>query len=249
VNGYGVMVYADGDRHAGQFVEDQPQGKTEQQSRQASSSSDSSGQLIAGLIGSAIIGSARGIPSVDKARLISGFVQDVATDGRAGGIQAAAADIRAARAQSAAVQQAMAEPQQRAEQDRRDSERLAQGASRKREEDQRLAAEAQAKIEFLALMRSGTRLHARKCPGGEGKYHVVGLFPKVKPKPKPISCLDVHFRAMCPGNVVGSTGVGKNFLGVATDCFMGDAVTIDPKPACKVEDVSVRITDIRGCGE
>ncbi len=69
-----------------------------------------------------------------------------------------------------------------------------------------------------------------------------------KVSPEIVSCKDVHFKATCPGDVVGVDGVGKNFLGAATDCFMGDAVKIEPL-ACKVDQVSVRIRDVRACGE
>ena len=44
-------------------------------------------------------------------------------------------------------------------------------------------------------------------------------------------------------------GQHTGFVGIATDCFMGDAAKIEPKPACKLEEVRVVTRDVRGCGE
>ena len=99
--------------------------------------------------------------------------------------------------------------------------------------------------DYLRALESGTKLYARKCPDGEGKYYMVGKRPKIKPEK--VGCVDVHFEARCPGSARGSTGVSKNFLGIATDCFMGDTTTIEPKPACPVDQVSVLVRSIRPC--
>ena len=107
-------------------------------------------------------------------------------------------------------------------------------------------AELRGKRDYLNKLIAGTRMAARKCPGGEGKYYIMGVFPKVTPES--VTCKDVYFKATCPGDSVGVDGVGTNFLGAATDCFMGDAVKIEPL-ACAVEKVSVRVRDIRACGE
>jgi hypothetical protein len=106
-------------------------------------------------------------------------------------------------------------------------------------------AEQQAKNNYLNELKRGTKLFARKCPDGEGKYYVVGLLPKVKPKE--VSCVDLYYRASCPGGVVYTDGVGKNFVGIATDCFMGDSYTIEPKPSCKVEEITMQVLDIKEC--
>lgn len=127
------------------------------------------------------------------------------------------------------------------------AQRERERAAREAEKQRLAAAEAQARRDYLAALASGTRLAARKCPDGEGKYYMVGILAKVSPKP--VSCIDVHFKAVCPGNVVGSQGVGRNFLGASTDCFMGDTVAIEPKPACPVDQVQVQVTEVRACGE
>lgn len=185
---------------------------------------------------------------------------------------------QSARAERATLQLAQVAAQQQAEQERRDRERRDQDAARKRDEERRQAAEAsrrqaeeaaarrakdkadkeaaeraqaeaqaKAKRDFLASLSSGTRLKARKCPDGEGKYYVVGLLPKVSPRP--VSCVDVHYQAICPGQSRGVVGVATNFQGIATDCFMGDAATIAPTPSCPVDQVTVQTTDVRPCGE
>lgn len=74
---------------------------------------------------------------------------------------------------------------------------------------------------------------------------MVGTRPRIKPEQ--VSCVDIHDEALCPGQVVGSQGVGKNFIGVSTDCFMGDTYTVDPKPACPVKEVRVELRDVRAC--
>ena len=165
--------------------------------------------------------------------------------------------------QTRLAEQARRDEQARREREARDEQRRlseqriadaeAQRAARAKEAAEREAAkraeaetELRAKRDYLGKLITGTRLAARKCPGGEGKYYVVGLFPKVSPQP--VSCKDVYFKATCPGDVVGVDGVGKNFLGAATDCYMGDTVKIEPL-ACTVEQVSVRVTDVRACGE
>lgn len=106
-------------------------------------------------------------------------------------------------------------------------------------------AEAAAKDAYLAQLVSGTKLYARTCPSGDGNYFVVGMRPRIKPELVP--CVDVHYEAICEGSSRGSTGVAKNFLGVATDCFMGDTATIAPKPACPVKQVRVEVRTVRTC--
>ena len=108
------------------------------------------------------------------------------------------------------------------------------------------AAEKQAKDEaiqkYLAAMASSTTLKARRCPGG---YYLVGLRPKIRPEAVP--CIDVHYRAQCAGSNGFSDGVGKNFIGIATDCYMGDTFKVEPTPACPAEDVKVTIRAVTTC--
>ena len=95
---------------------------------------------------------------------------------------------------------------------------------------------------YLAEVASRTKLQARKCPGG---YYIVGLRPKIKPEAVP--CIDVQYRTQCAGSNAFTDGVGKNFIGIATDCYMGDTFKVEPKPACAVEDVKVTIRSVTAC--
>jgi hypothetical protein len=148
-----------------------------------------------------------------------------------------------------AEQRRAEEEKRRLEEERRLAEQQRAEEKTRKEEEKRKAAEdaKQARWQYLQMMTSGTRLRARTCPDGEGKYYVVGTRPR--PKPEVVSCVDVYFQARCPGMVTGTSGVAKNFTGMATDCFMGDTVVIDPKPNCKVGDVNVVVKEVRACGE
>ena len=99
---------------------------------------------------------------------------------------------------------------------------------------------------FFTNTANNTRLSARKCPDGEGKYYVVGIRPK-RASSDPVSCIDVHYRASCPGSKIYVTGTGKNFLGAATDCFMGDAYKMPEKLDCEVKEVQVKVTKVTAC--
>ncbi|MFN7723930.1 MAG: hypothetical protein ACK5QH_02570 [Rubrivivax sp.] len=134
----------------------------------------------------------------------------------------------------------------------RERQRAEAAAQREREKQEREAKERaekqaaeQAERDYLQALLAGTKLAARKCPDGKGLYYMVGLLPKVKPRP--VSCVDVHYHAYCPGTT-GTRGVARNFVGISTDCFMGDAVTIEPTPACPVAEVRVEARDVRACG-
>lgn len=148
-----------------------------------------------------------------------------------------------------AEQRRTEEEKRRQEEERRQAEQRRTEEKVRKEEEKRKAAEEakQARWQYLQTVASGTRLRARTCPDGEGKYYVVGTRPR--PKPEAVSCVDVYFQARCPGMVGGSSGVAKNFTGMATDCFMGDTVVIDPKPNCKVGEVNVVVKEVRACGE
>jgi hypothetical protein len=106
-----------------------------------------------------------------------------------------------------------------------------------------LIAEKRAKEQYLNSMSAGIRLKAVKCFGGGGKYYVVGSSPKIKPVL--VECVDVRFRAYCPGGQ-GSEGKITAFLGIPS-CLMGDSVEISPQPACEVEKVRVDLVDLTGC--
>lgn len=141
-------------------------------------------------------------------------------------------------------------------QERAQQERAAREAARKAEQEAEQeaarqakeraeAAEAQVRSDYPRQLRRGITLRARTCPDGEGKHDVVGSRPRINPEK--VSCVDIHYEALCPGLVVGRKGVGQNFTGVATDCLMGDTYTIDPKPACPVKEVRVALRDMLAC--
>ncbi len=127
--------------------------------------------------------------------------------------------------------------QAKREQERRDREEQARAQREAKEREQRDALDA---------LRTGTRLAARRCPGGEGKYYMVGVVPQ-SAKNK-VGCIDVSYSAHCPGDARGITGLARNFVGASGDCFLGDTVTISPTPSCPVEQVRVEVRDVRACG-
>ncbi|WP_427914575.1 hypothetical protein ACPWT1_06570 [Ramlibacter sp. MMS24-I3-19] len=58
----------------------------------------SSGKIVAGVIGAAVMSKAPNLSAAERARMTSGLVSDIATDGGGRGITSAADDIRSARA-------------------------------------------------------------------------------------------------------------------------------------------------------
>ncbi|PTQ66783.1 hypothetical protein [Pseudomonas sp. GV071] len=121
----------------------------------------------------------------------------------------------------------------------------AEVAKKKAEKEAEARQLAQSKKLYLAQLRDSTKLAARTCPGGEGKYYVVGLKPAIKPAP--VECLDVAYTARCPGSQQGATGVIKTFLGASTDCFMGDTAEIAPQLSCKASEVVVKVNEVSEC--
>lgn len=141
---------------------------------------------------------------------------------------------------------------ERREQERRDSlerKRVAEAevAKQKAEQERQARAEEESKRNYLSALERGINLRARTCPDGEGKHYIVGIRPKITPRA--VDCVDVYYTETCPGSVVGSSGVIKNFLGAATDCFMGDTAEVSPTPACKPNEARVVVTRVQGgCG-
>lgn len=120
-------------------------------------------------------------------------------------------------------------------------------AERKKAEKVRLAREEdQRKSNYLSNMESGINLKARFCPGGEGKHYIVGIRPRIKPEE--VSCIDVYYTEICPGSVGSASGVIKNFLGAATDCFMGDTAEVSPTPSCKPDLARISVNRVKECG-
>lgn len=131
--------------------------------------------------------------------------------------------------------------QQRAEREeatrqRREAERVAKEA--------KLFAEQEGKKRYLAEMIRSVHLKASKCPDGAGHYYANGTRPRVKPEA--VSCIDVHYEAHCPASNAVSRGVAHNYVGMS-GCF-GDTYQIEPKPACPVNEVQIRVTDVQPCG-
>ncbi|MFZ4530060.1 MAG: hypothetical protein ACOYNW_16285, partial [Undibacterium curvum] len=109
-------------------------------------------------------------------------------------------------------------------------------------EAERKAKEDEKKRIFMEAMTNGVRLHATKCPDGEGHYYATGSNPK--PAPKGDYCVDVAYEARCPGHIP-IKGVASNFIGMS-GCF-GDTYKIEPKPACPVKEVTVVVTSVGDC--
>lgn len=178
-----------------------------------------------------------------------------------------AREVRVARAEAERQQSQQAEQDRAREQERRQKEeqdrvdRQAAEQQRVREQEQERqrqakekadqlaaqqaekAAEQQAQRDYLNSMRQGIRLVATKCPDGAGHYYATGSMPRIK---HVLSCIDVYYRAYCPGSGVSSNGVAKNFIG-DSGCF-GDTYQIEPKPACPAEQVRIEVADVQpGC--
>lgn len=115
----------------------------------------------------------------------------------------------------------------------------------RREAEKKAEAEAKARAEqdYLQRLAAGTRMGAKNC---YGEQHVMGAMPNIKPKP--VACIDMHFRAYCQGShpSVAYQGVLKNMVSMGTGCF-GDTVEIKPKLGCKAEDIRVEVTQARPC--
>ncbi|MGY4535275.1 hypothetical protein ACVW0Y_004428 [Pseudomonas sp. TE3786] len=121
----------------------------------------------------------------------------------------------------------------------------AEAAKKKSEKETEERQLAQRKKLYLAELRDKTKLTARTCPGGDGKYYVVGLKPSIKPVV--VECLDVSYTASCPGSQQHAQGVIKTFLGASTDCFMGDTAEIAPQLSCKASEVIVKVKEVTEC--
>jgi len=143
--------------------------------------------------------------------------------------------------------------EERRNQEVRDSnerKRVAEAAAAKQKADTAAAKLAEQKAEklaseqYLKSLAAGTRLVATQCPDGEGKYYATGTKPTIKPEV--VGCVDVHYRAYCAGNAQYSTGIARNFVGMA-GCF-GDTYEISPKPNCSVDQVRIEVVEARGCG-
>ena len=167
--------------------------------------------------------------------------------------------------QSALQKQAAEEAQGRREQEARAAqekrEREAREVAEQLENKERLRAEAlklkrieqqqkeiaqqQQRSEALSELRSGTRLAARSC---YGETRIVGTLP-AKAKARAGGCVDISYIAQCPDQrgPTGIRGTMRNFVGVSTDCFMGDAVALPSRAACTAEQLRVTVSEVNPC--
>jgi hypothetical protein len=115
----------------------------------------------------------------------------------------------------------------------------------RREAEKKAEAEAKARAErdYLQQLAAGTRMGAKNC---YGEQHVMGSMPSIKPRP--VACIDMHFRAYCPGTPSSAAyqGVLKNMVSMGTGCF-GDTAEIKPKLSCKAEEIRVEVTRAQPC--
>lgn len=98
------------------------------------------------------------------------------------------------------------------------------------------------KREYLSQTAQKSTLKARVC---YGKTYVVGIRPRIKPER--VACVDMHYRASCPGSRAYVTGVVKNFVGIGTDCFTGDTADME-KMSCPAEDIRIEVVEAQPCG-
>lgn len=181
-------------------------------------------------------------PSVDAVRALmaqetSRSLGGATTQGRGGPSTTAGYLDSSAAVREAAMAKAADEAAREAARKRVVEQTAARAAAR--------AEDAAAERKYLEAVRAGTTLSARKCPDGEGRYYVVGIRPKISPQV--VACVDLHYRAQCAGSRSFSSGVGNNFSGISTSCYIGDTYKIDPTPPCPIEQVTVTAVKVTAC--
>jgi|GEM_PF-2106219 len=188
----------------------------------------------------------------DRAKAARAAAKDEATRKQQLESQAAAAqkeaDDNSRKVAKERVQEKLeAERVAKEEKRKQEQERIAAAKAKKSAKEAQDNADKKAKVDYLQALTQQTQLRARTCPDGKGSYYIVGKRPSISPKV--VDCIDVSYRAYCQGSgVASSTGTIKNFLGASTDCFMGDAAEISPKPSCAIGQVSIEVISVRGCG-
>lgn len=138
---------------------------------------------------------------------------------------------------------ALAEQQRQQELAQKKAEREAKKAAEEARKASEKAEAERAKQNYLQQLTTGITLRARTCPGPG--YYIVGIRPKIKPEV--VSCVDIRYGTRCPGEARYTEAVGKNFIGISTDCFMGDTYQVQPKPACPADQVEVKVLSVSGC--
>ena len=137
-------------------------------------------------------------------------------------------------------QEQIKQAQNRMQEQTQREEKSRQAAASKLAEQQ---AAKQASEQYLRNVAAGTRLVATKCPDGEGKYYATGSRPKIRPEV--VSCVNIRFRASCPGGREYSDVTAHNFIGMS-GCF-GDTYEISPKLSCQVDQVQISVLDALPC--
>ena len=157
-----------------------------------------------------------------------------------------------ARAAQASQERALREEEARREavaraEEKKAREQQAEQARREqvaRQESEK-AAKIQAQSQYLAEVKRQFRLKATTCPDGEGKYYAVGVNPNIKPQV--VACYGIQFRAQCRGGGISAYGGTKHFASMSASCFAGESVVMEPKLACKPEDVQITVTEVTPC--
>jgi hypothetical protein len=135
------------------------------------------------------------------------------------------------------------EARERERQQQADAARREADARRAQQESDRLAeakARAGARDDYLRRLAGGTRLAGKTC---FGEQHVLGTLAQITPRA--VACVDVHFRAYCPGSSAAISGVIRNMQGMKTGCY-GDTARIH-NDACKAEALRVEVVAARVC--
>lgn len=125
------------------------------------------------------------------------------------------------------------------------SKAAAEARKAQQEADKKAQVEAKARAEadYLQQLGAKTRLTAKSC---YGEQHAMGQLPSIKPQV--VSCVDIHFRAYCPGTAPSQAyqGAIKNMIGMGTGCF-GDTAEIKPKLSCKADEIRVDVVRAASC--
>lgn len=123
-------------------------------------------------------------------------------------------------------------------------EREERARKEKEEKEARERAKREERASALRDLAGNTRLAARTCSAND--VRIVGLLSQSL-KEKAGGCVNVSYLAQCPGGSGSIRGTMPGFLGVATDCYMGDAVPLAGTAMCSAESMSVSVTSVTSC--
>jgi len=123
-------------------------------------------------------------------------------------------------------------------------EREERARKEREEKEARERAKREDRESALRDLVSNTRLAARTCSAND--VRIVGLLSQSL-KEKAGGCVNVSYLAQCPGSAGSIRGTMRGFVGVATDCYMGDAVPLAGTATCSAERMSVAVTAVTPC--